>query len=689
MQEEERFFDRELSWLSFNGRVLQEAKDPSVPLYERIKFLAIYSSNLDEFFRVRVASLRGLKALKKKKQKKLGIDAKEVLSEIHAMVEEQQNAFGKIYRREILPLLGACGIHLIEKPISSEQEKFVATYFQENVRPLLAPVFLHRHEPAPFLQNKALYFAIALLTREKQPLEHHALVEIPSGELPRFVMLPSEGREVAIMFLDDIIRESLPELFPEYEVAYAHSIKLTRDAELYIDDEFSGDLIEKIKKGLGKRKTGAPCRFLFDSDMPRNMLHLLMEILLLDEEDIVPGGRYHNYNDFFSFPNPGYETLAYLPQPPLAHPELNLARSFFEQISEKDVLLHFPYQTYDIVLKLLAEATLDQNVEEIFITLYRVNSTSEVVAELLRALENGKKVTVFVEVKARFDEETNFYWADALKCAGARVLFSMPGWKVHAKVCLITRREEGNVQRYAYLATGNFNEKTARIYTDHALLTKHDGITADAAKTFDALLKGELYPDKDDFHFEHLLVAPYNLRSRFLSLIQNEIENAKLGKPAYMILKMNSLEDSEMIEALYAASQAGVKIRLIVRGIFRLIPGIEGFSDNIEAQSIIDRFLEHGRIYIFANGGDEKIFAASADWMTRNLSRRVEVAFPIYDERLKMEIRDIVNLQLADNQKTRILDAEQQNKYRKPKGDEPKVRAQTDIYRYLKEKLED
>jgi len=689
METENLFFDRELSWLSFNGRVLQETKDPAVPLYERIKFLAIYSSNLDEFFRVRVASLRGLKALKKKKQKKLGIEPKELLSQIHQVVEEQQNEFGKIYRREILKLLGACGIHLIEKPITSQQAAFVANYFQETVRPLLAPVFIHRHEAAPFLQNKALYFAIALLTREKQPLEHHALVEIPSNELPRFITLPGEGHEAYVMFLDDIVRESLPLLFPEYEIAYAHSIKLTRDAELYIDDEFCGDLLEKIKKGLGKRKTGAPCRFLFDSDMPRNMLHLLMEILIIDEEDIVPGGRYHNYNDFFSFPNPGYKQLEYPPLPPLNHSELDLQRSLFAQISEKDFLLHFPYQTYDTVIQLLNEAACDEQVQEIFITLYRVKgSDSRVVKELIRASERGKKVTVFVEVKARFDEETNFYWAEALKTAGAKVLFSMPGWKVHAKLCLITRLEDGERRRYAYLGTGNFNEKTAKLYTDHALLTKHDGITADAETAFKTLLKGELNPENDHFHSKHLLVAPYNLRRGFLQLVKNEIENAKAGKTAYLILKMNSLEDPEMIEALYKASQAGVKIQLIVRGIFRLKTGIQGLSENIEAYSIIDRFLEHGRIYIFANGGNEKIIAASADWMTRNLSRRVEVAFPIYDARLKTEIRDIINLQLADNQKSRILDAEQKNKYRTHKDGEPQARAQMDIYRYLKQKLE-
>jgi len=686
MASEPLFFDRDLSWLSFNERVLQEANDPQVPLFERLKFLAIYSSNLDEFFRVRVASLKGLKELKKKKQKKLGVSPQELLESIHQVVDAQQNKFGKIYRRKIQKELEQNGIYLIEKPQSEEQQAFVEEYYLKTVRPLLEPGFFHPHQPPPFLHNRQLYFAIKLLTKDERLQHlHHAILEIPTNELPRFIELPSEQGRYFIMFLDDLIRLMLPQLFPAYEVAYAHSIKLTRDAELYIDDEFSGDLKDKIQKGIAKRKTGAPARFLFDAEMPRDMLNLLMETLSLEPEDLVVGGRYHNFNDFFHFPNPLSPQLEYETFLPLNHAQIQENISLFEQISTKDVILHFPYQTYDVVIRFLQEAATDPNVKSISITLYRVKEKrSKVVEALLLALSNKKRVTVFVEVKARFDEETNFYWARELERMGAQVLYSIPGWKVHAKICLVVRQENDATKKYAYLGTGNFNEKTSKIYTDHALLTSDERLTHEIEGVFQQLCSGEINPEKARFKPTHLLVAPFTLRTRLVELIQTEIEHAKKGNEAYMYLKMNSLEDSGMIEKLYEASQAGVKIYIMIRGICRLIPDIEGLSENIKVHSVIDRFLEHGRLFLFAGGGEEKLFVGSADWMIRNLSRRIEVVFPIYDPAIFKELRGILMIQFSDNQKARRIDPELKNKYRKPKDLEDLIRSQSKIYEFLK-----
>ncbi|MBC8041837.1 MAG: polyphosphate kinase 1 [Rhizobacter sp.] len=710
-----RLIDRDLSWLSFNERVLQEAAGPDVPLYERLRFLAIYSSNLDEFFRVRVASLKGLGALRRKTQLKLGIDTERLLKKISETVERQQDVFGKVFRNELVPALAAKNIFLVrETDLTPDEEIFVRAYFRNEIRPHLSPVFIDPQTTGapPFLQNKSLYFAVRLLSKSglappdtrgkinpgkefpfaEQPLaeEKVALLEIPTAVLPRFIVLPG-GREAAlrVIFLDDALRFCLADAFDMFIVAGVYSVKLTRDAELYIDDEFSGDLIAKIKKGLSKRKTGVPSRFLYDEAMPREMLRGLGEALHLSKEDLIRGSRYHNFSDFFTFPLPPASNagLVYESLEPLAHHALDAEASMFDAITKGDAMLCYPYHRFEYVIRLLREAASDPDVTSIHITLYRVSSASEVIGALVAARRNGKRVTAFIEVKARFDEETNLGFAEELRKAGATVLYSLPGLKVHAKLCLITRREttrepEGEAH-YAYLATGNFNEKTARIYTDFGLMTKDPRLTRDVARVFETLEAGEINAALQP-NFQHLFVAPFDLRQKFLALIDREIAHAEAGREAGLILKMNSLEDEAMIEKLYDASAAGVKVRLIVRGMQRLRAGVKELSERIEAVSIVDRFLEHGRVYMFANGGDEEMYLASADWMTRNLSRRIETAFPVYDATLRKQIGRLINLQLADNVKSRVLGKSQKNKYRKRDVSQPECRSQLAIYDFLK-----
>ena len=681
------FYNRELSWLSFNHRVLQEAKDQSLPLFERLKFLAIYSSNLDEFFRVRVASLRSLLALKDTTQKKLEFNPRFLLKKILDTVHLQQEEFGNIFREEINPMLESENIFLVDdKSILQNHKEFISNYFRDQIVPFIQPIILDKNKISTFLHNQAIYFALRLIQKQKKksisPRYKYAIVEIPAERLGRFVRLPSDGDKHYVIFLDDIIRLHLPELLPGYKIDSCYSIKLTRDAELYIDDEFTGDLLLKIQKGLAKRKVGAPSRFLYDAKMPDELLKYLRSALKLDRNDLVPGGRYHNFNDFFSFPgvlkNINKSHLQNEVLPPIVSKELEGVISVFDVISEKDVLLSFPYQSFGYVVKFLEEAADDVNVKSIKITLYRVADESLIVRSLIKAAENGKKVTVFVEVKARFDEESNFSSADALEKAGVKVYFSFPGLKVHSKLCLIERTEKKKSKYYTYLATGNFNEKTARIYSDHAILTANQQFGKDADRVFNFLER-----KNDKVKSKELIVAPKKMRRTFINLIDNEIRNAKENKPSGIIIKLNSLEDRKMINKLYEASNAGVQIRIIVRGICCLIPGINGLSDNIEVISIVDRFLEHARIFIFFNGGEKKYFLSSADWMKRNLSRRIEVAFPVHDNEIQKQLQKMIDLQLNDNVKARIVDKEQKNEYMNYEG-EQKIRSQYEIYDTIK-----
>ncbi|MBL7127686.1 MAG: polyphosphate kinase 1 [Ignavibacteria bacterium] len=683
-------YNRELSWLSFNYRVLQEAKDLSVPLYERIKFIAIFSSNLDEFFRVRVASLRSLLTLKKKSKKNLKFDPVKLLIRIHNIVYTQQEEYGKIFREQIIPELIENNIFLInEKDLNSEQGDFVKNYFKEKVLPCISPAIIVDHKTTPFLKNGSLYLVVKLSSK-KIPGEikennsdecKFAFVKIPSDKLPRFVQLPVQKNKHFIIFLDDIIRYNLADIFSEYEIESAYSVKLTRDAELYIDDEFTGNLLEKIKKNLKNRSTGIPCRFLFDQTMPQDFLKCIKDSLLLSTEDLIPGARYHNFNDFFSFPNPGFKELEYKPLPPLNHKELDSYSNIFDAWKEKEFLLHYPYHSFDYVIKALETAAEDPLVKEIKITQYRFAKDSSIVKALLKAIKNGKSVTIFCEIKARFDEEANLEYAKMLENAGAKVLYSFPGIKVHSKIAMITRMENEKKKYYLYLATGNFNEKTARIYCDYGLFTSDKKMAKEINEVFD-YLEGKV--EKADF--KNILVSQFNMRQTFTDLIDNEIKNAQKGKPASMILKMNSLEDSKIIRKLYEANKAGVKIDLIVRGICRLVPGIKGLSDSINVISIVDRFLEHARVYIFQNNGNEIIYLASADWMKRNLSRRIEVGFSINDSKIKKEIKDVIALQLKDNVKARIINQKQNNKYKQTKS-KKSIRSQYKTYEYYENSL--
>ncbi|HEX9656565.1 MAG TPA: polyphosphate kinase 1 [Bacteroidota bacterium] len=683
MKSPPRTKNRDLSWLSFNHRVLQEARDRRVPLYERIKFLAIYSSNADEFFRVRVAATRALLNLKKKTTKKLGFEPARLLKRIRKVVERQQEEFGDTFRNSIKKELKKHHVMLVrDDELNRAQRSWVLKYFQNTVEAHVAPVFLSPDKDPPFLRNRALYLAVRLKRKAISPGEksdgyQHAIVEIPSQKTSRFVTIPSSKANTFVMFLDDVVRVGLPEIFPNHTLEGAYAIKLTRDAELYIDDEYSGNLVEKVRKALSKRDSGIPARFLFDLEMPKKFLQLLTEIFALGEDDCVIGGRYHNFNDLFTFPNPLAPKLLDPPLKPLMRNGMGPRNRIMEETAKRDLLLHYPYHGYDPVIRFVREAAENPRVTSIRITLYRVARQSGILDALMLALANGKSVTAFIEVKARFDEESNLKWADELEKAGATVLYSFPGWKVHAKLCLVSLKGRNLPRRYAYLSTGNFNEKTATLYADHGFFTSDRMITEEVARVFSILSRGET-----KLKFKYLLVAPFTMRKKFGKLIDEEIQQAQSGKKASIIAKMNSLEDPWMIAKLYKASEAGVKISLIVRGICCLLPGIKGLSSNIEVISIVDRFLEHSRIYFFHHGGKKLLYLASADWMSRNLSRRIEVAFPIKEPDLHTEIMDILQIQLNDSTKARVINKRQDNSYRTAVGE--KVHSQEATYQYLR-----
>ncbi|MBI5473263.1 MAG: polyphosphate kinase 1 [Ignavibacteriae bacterium] len=663
--------NRDLSWLAFNHRVLQEAADPTVPLYERIKFLAIWSSNLDEFFRVRVASLRAIQRLKKKTKKKLDLDPDKLLKRLLKSVALQQEEFGSVFRDSIKKELSRQGIFLVrESELNEEQREFVCAYFRQHVADKLRPIVLSGDQPPPFLHNRSLYLVARFEPAASGDSgdDCYGLVEIPSS-LARFLILPASEGHHAIMFLDDVIRVHLATVFAGYRCNVAYSIKLTRDAELEIDDEMTGDLVEKVKKALRKRGEGLPCRFLSDSEMPKSMLIFLLRHFGLSNDDVVVGSRYHNFSDFFSFPNPKEPALTYEPMAPIPLAGLD-GGMMMEKMRMRDFLAHFPFHSYDCVIRFLHEAADDPNVDAISITLYRVAKNSIVAQELMRAARQGKRVTAFIEVKARFDEESNIRWAEEMEKAGVRVLYSIPNLKVHAKLCLVEKRKSENAgvgesekRLYAYLSTGNFNESAARLYTDFGFFTSDERITSEVEKVFQILCR-----ERRKAKFEHLLVARNDMREMFEALVEREMKNARKGKDAFIIAKMNSLEDAAMIEKLYEASEAVVKIQLIVRGICCLIPGIKGMSENISVMSIIDRFLEHARLFVFCNGGDELFYLSSADWMKRNLDRRIEVAFPIYDKSLQQQLRTILDLQLNDNVKARVITKRLDNPMRKDDG---------------------
>ena len=666
-----KHYHRDLSWLRFNHRVLQEVTDKRNPLYERIKFMAIYSSNLDEFFRVRVSDIRQIKDLKKSLRKKLITKPNKVLEEIKKQVHIQQDEFGRIFKDEIVPDLMKENIHLINyHEFNASQQKIADTYFENTLKEKLQLEHsYHKNPDTIFVENEASY-----LTTMADDMLH--LVKIPKDE-SRFFTFPTEKGKHYITFIDDILKYNLAKIHPKDNVTY-YALKISRDAELYIEDEYSGDLMKKIKDALPKRDKGQPTRVLIDQRMPNDLQEVLKKALDVYNADLVLGGRHHNFKDFFAFPNPTQKkALFYEEFPPIPHPVLSISKNIFETIEQKDQLLHFPYQSFEPIIRLMETAATDPTVTTIKMTLYRLADESRLNTAIAKAAKNGKKVIVFIEVKARFDEENNIKWGTIFRDHGVEVIYSYADIKVHSKLLFIKRNVEGKKKRYAYISTGNFNEKTASLYTDFGLLTAQKKITKDVDKVFMVLQGITIVPKT-----KRLLVSPFTTRNTLEKLIEQEIENALLGKDAYIILKMNSLQDKPMIDLLYKASNAGVNIRLIVRGICSLVPGIKNQSENIYITSILDRFLEHARVYMFGNNGEEIMYIGSADWMTRNLTHRIEALTPILDKDVHKTIKELIDIQLIDNVKARIIDAEQQNNY--VENSKEKVRAQYATYHYFK-----
>ena len=671
--------NREISWLYFNDRVLQEAADPTVPLIERIKFLAIFSSNLDEFYRVRVATLSRLSNLNEKAKEILGYNPKKVLNQIKTIVVKQERKFNNLYENVIIKQLAEEKIFILnDTQLNVSRGEFVKKYFREKLLPMLVPIMLYDGMPLPELRDRAIYFYVKLTQKKKT---RYALIEVPDN-LSRFIVLPETNNLKFIILLDDIIRYSLEDIFFifEHDAIEAYSIQLTRDAELDLDKEVSGKFIDALSKSLLKRKKGKPMRLLYDTDMPLDMLKNLVSKMGLHGESLIPGNRYHKFKDFIKFPNVGRAELEYPKYLPLPLNGLSFGKSLMGMIATKDYLISTPYESYDYVIHFLREAAIDPKTEEISISVYRLAENSRIIHALINAAKNGKKVNCIVELRARFDEQNNIAWSRRLEEEGVNVIYGVPDYKVHSKICLVKRMEKGKPAYYACLSTGNFNEKTAVMYSDHTLLTADKRLTDDLIKVFKALYKSTLAKG-----LSHLIVSPIDSRPAIYALIDNEIKNARAGKEAYMILKMNSLADEQMIAKLCQASTAGVKIKMIVRGMCCLVPGVKGYSENIEVISIVDKYLEHSRVHIYCNDGNELVYLTSADFMTRNIDNRVEVGFPIYDEELKKEMKDIINIQLSDNTKAREINSQNNNKYHKTKSEIP-CRAQIDIYNYLKNK---
>lgn len=689
MENSYKYFKRDISWLSFNYRVLLEAEDDTLPVYERIKFLSIYSSNLEEFYEIRVAEHRGV-VMKKNYAEESGAEAEEILSEITEEVNRQQREYYRIFSEKILPELNRQNIYLYQ---DSEPEpfhrEFIHNFFNEEVFPFLSPVMIQAGDIRTFIRDRRLYLVIRMLKKCRKsadpgypPEYHYALMKIPYAKVPRFIELPPHEGKFYIMFIDDIIRANLSSIFPGYQVDSCYSIKISRDADIYLEDEKGGNIVEKIRRKVKKRKIGALSRFMYDSAMPPDFLDFICKAFGITTDDLVLGGRYNNLQDLIKLPNPKGKKLEQQVPAPMRIPFLDEMGSVFRAVKKKDILLHFPYQSFDYLIRFLMEAAFDPKVDEIKITQYRVAENSAVINTLVSAAQNGKKVTVFVELKARFDEENNMSTAERMEQAGIRIIYSIPGLKVHAKVAVILRRdtEEGNKRRdFAYLSTGNFNEKTARIYSDMALLTSNAEVIQDINKVF-AVLEGKL----SEPTFRHLLVARFNMVPELVRMIRREAQHVKEGRKGRIVLKMNGLHDPNMIDELYRASQEGVEIDLIVRGICCLVPD-QPYSANIRITRIVDMFLEHSRIWYFYNDGEENLFLTSADWMRRNLNRRIETAFPILVPEIKKDILHILDLQLQDNVKACRIDDRLRNNFKRD-GNPRKIRSQWAIYEYLKNK---
>ena len=695
MKTKNTYVNRELSWLKFNARVLQEAADEKVPLLERLRFAGIFSNNLDEFFKVRYATVKRV-AMNESSDKELGVHAKELLEEITKEVIQLQDESLSIINT-ITEELEKEQIFIVnEKTLLPEHEAFVNTYFYDKVRPALFTIILNDLEKFPQLKDDVAYLAVKMTLKEDEKASgvqkffsskaykekiQYALIELPTT-LNRFIELPQVGDKHYIIMLDDVIRFCLHLIFSifNYESLSANMIKITRDAELDIDDDLSKSFVEKISSSVEDRRKGAPVRFVYDKTIDKDTLHFLIEKMgIVNTDSVIPGGRYHNRRDYMSFPSLGRTDLTYASIHPLPVKGLTSEESLLKKIAEKDYLQFTPYHTFSNIIWFLREAALDPKVKSVKITIYRLAKNSQVVNSLINAVKNGKKVTVQIELQARFDEESNIRYAEQLKAEGVKLIFGVRGLKVHSKICVIEREEGKGIKRYGFISTGNFNESTAKVYTDYTLFTANQDILKEVNKVFNFF-----ETNYNIQKYKHLIVSPHYTKKILKQLIDEEIKNAKAGKEAYIKLKMNNITSYKMIDKLYEASRAGVKIQMIVRGICCLVPGIEGMSENIEVISIVDKFLEHPRLFIFGNNGNPKVYISSADWMTRNISFRVEVGCPIYAEAIKQELIDTFEISWADNVKARVIDQAQDNHYRPHTL--PAQRSQVALYEYYQQK---
>ena len=690
------YIDREKSWLTFNARVLQEAADENVPLLDRLRFLGIFSNNLDEFFRVRYAAIRRMSLEYIDTKPILGdISAEQLLKDITEIVIEHQSESLRILN-DIEKKLEKEGIYIInEKEINKEQEAFIKDFFIQKVSPELVTIMLNDLVEFPLIKDTSGYLAVKLVMKKNksgiisQLLNEkeirYAIVEIPKT-INRFVVLPTNSEKQHIILLDDVIRYSIDSIFNifDYESIDAHMIKITRDAQLEFDSDLSKSFIEKISYSVKERRVGEPVRFVYDQAIDNDTLEFFLNRMKIDSSDsIIPGGRYHNRRDYMDFPNLGRYDLLYKQNVPLPIQGLSLDGSMLDSIKGKDYLLHAPYQSFSYVIRFLREAALDPKVQSIKITLYRLSKNSQIVSSLINAAKNGKKVTVQIELQARFDEASNISYAEQMQQEGINLIFGVKGLKVHSKICVVERvEEEDEITRYGFVSTGNFSESSAKIYTDVTLFTSDNRILKDISKVF------EFFEVNYRVHrYKHLIVSPHYTRSRFVKLIDREIKNALEGKPAYINLKMNSLSDYKMIDKLYDASLAGVKVKLIIRGICCLVPGVKKISENIEAISIVDNYLEHSRVFIFGNNDDPEVYISSADFMTRNIDARVEVTCPIYDIEIKKDLIETFEIGWKANVKARLHSDKFENLYRK-RGEEKPFRAQQEMYNHYQNKLE-
>ncbi|WP_179344783.1 polyphosphate kinase 1 [Winogradskyella ursingii] len=675
-KDKNEYVNRELSWLQFNARVLQEAADVAVPLIERLRFLGIFSNNLDEFFKVRYATVKRIDEAGKGGKSELGgIKASDLLEEITQIVIDQQTLSLEILE-EIGKELQNENIFIInETQIEGGHHDFIKNYFYQEISPALVVIILNENIAIPELKDSASYLVVKM--SNSNGADQFALIEI-SRTMDRFIVLPSIAEKDYIIMVDDVLRYCLNDIFNifKYDEICAHMIKITRDGELDFDSDLSKSFIDKLSKSVRNRQIGEPVRFVYDKSIDEDTLDFLLEIMNIDSKDsIIPGGRYHNRRDYMGFPSLGRTDLLYEKIKPLPVKGLSLEESIFKTIAHKDYLVYTPYHTFSYIVKFLREAALDPKVKTIKITIYRLAQISHVASSLINAAKNGKEVTVSIELRARFDEAANITYAEQMQAEGVNMLFGVQGLKVHCKMCVIEREEDDRIVRYGFISTGNFNESTAKIYTDFTLLTANQKVLKDVNKVFNFL---EVNYKVN--RYKHLITSPHYTKSKLFALIDKEIENAQNNKVAYIKLKLNSISSYKMIDKLYEASRAGVKIQMIVRGICCIVPGIKGMSENIEIISIIDKFLEHTRLYIFANNDQPKIFISSADWMTRNIDTRVEVTCPIYDKDIKKELLDLFEICWKDNVKARIINATQDNKYRL-NGDK-KIRAQFETYNY-------